>query len=135
MDAQIQQLMRRVPSVDAVLKEPPLEALAAEHGRKPVADAVREAVEEVRRQLLAQPASDLDEAAIRDRIVAAAEGRLEAVMKPVLPPGGQRHRDHPAHRPGPGGPVRPGARPDSADAAKLLAAPGGPRNRQAVPAR
>ena len=56
MDAQVQQLMRRVPSVDAVLKEPPLEALAAEHGRKPVADAVREAVEEVRRQLLAQPA-------------------------------------------------------------------------------
>ena len=57
MDAQVQQLMRRVPSVDTVLKEPSLEALAAEHGRKPVADAVREAVEEVRRQLLAQPAS------------------------------------------------------------------------------
>ncbi len=45
MDAQIQQLMRRVPSVDAVLQEPALEALAAEYGRKPVADAVRAAVE------------------------------------------------------------------------------------------
>jgi L-seryl-tRNA(Ser) seleniumtransferase len=82
MDAQTQQLMRRVPSVDAVLKEPELEALAAAHGRKPVAEAVREAVDEVRRQLLAQPALDAEEPAIQNRIVAAAKGRLEAGMKP-----------------------------------------------------
>ena len=56
MDTQTQQLMRRVPSVEAVLQEPELAALAAECGRKPVADAVRAAVEEVRQQLLAQPA-------------------------------------------------------------------------------
>jgi L-seryl-tRNA(Ser) seleniumtransferase len=98
MDAQVQQLMRKVPSVDAVLKEPELEALAAEYGRRPAADAVREAVEEVRRQLLAQPTwrgrpalaegeqgqdgLATNEAAIRGRIVAAAKDRLEAIMKP-----------------------------------------------------
>ena len=82
MDAQTQQLMRRVPSVDVVLKEPPLEALAVAHGRKPVVDAVRAAVEQVRQQLLAQPALDLDEPALRSRIVAAAQDQIEAVMRP-----------------------------------------------------
>jgi len=82
MDAQTQQLMRRVPSVDTVLKEPQLEALAAEHGRKPVADAVRAAVEDIRQQLLAQPTTDLDEPALRSRIVTAAKNRLEMAMRP-----------------------------------------------------
>jgi L-seryl-tRNA(Ser) seleniumtransferase len=82
MDAQIQQLMRRVPSVDTVLKEPQLETLAAEYGHKPVADAVRAAVEEVRQQLLAQPAVDLDEPALRSRVLAAAKNQLDAAMRP-----------------------------------------------------
>ena len=82
MDAQTQQLMRRVPSVDAILKEPELEILAAKFGRRPVADAVRAAVEEIRRQLLDQPTADVDEATIRLRTVAAARQQLEAVMKP-----------------------------------------------------
>ncbi len=82
MDTQIQQLMRRVPSVDAVLREPELEILAAAHGRGLVADAVRAAVEEIRQQLLAQPADSRDEAAIRGRVVAAVRHRVEAVMKP-----------------------------------------------------
>ncbi len=82
MDAQIQQLMRRVPSVDAVLKEPELEALAAEYGRRPITDAVREAVEEIRQQLLARPTPDVDEPAIRARITRAAERRIEMIVKP-----------------------------------------------------
>jgi L-seryl-tRNA(Ser) seleniumtransferase len=60
----------------------PVGNLAAAYGRRPVADAVREAIDEVRRQLLAQPALDMEEPAIQNRIVAAAKGRLEAVMKP-----------------------------------------------------
>jgi L-seryl-tRNA(Ser) seleniumtransferase len=82
MDTEIQQLMRKVPSVDAVLREPELEALTAEHGRTLVAGAVREAVEDVRRQLLAQPASVADESALRARILAAAKSRLAAVLQP-----------------------------------------------------
>ena len=41
MDAQTQQLMRKVPSVDALLKAPELEPLAAEYGRGLVADSIR----------------------------------------------------------------------------------------------
>jgi L-seryl-tRNA(Ser) seleniumtransferase len=82
MDAQTQQMMRRVPSVDSVLREPELETLAAEHGRQLVTDCVREAVEETRRQLLAQPAPDMDEAAILTRVVASAKCRIADLVKP-----------------------------------------------------
>ncbi len=82
MDAQIQGLMRRVPSVDAILKEPALEAWTPQYGHKPVADAVREAVEEVRQQLLTQSPVDLDEPALRNRIIAAAQDRMESTLRP-----------------------------------------------------
>jgi len=74
--------MRRVPSVDAVLREPQMEALAAQYGRQPVADGVRDAIEEIRRQLLTQPAQEADEAAIRGRLITAVKQQLEAVVKP-----------------------------------------------------
>jgi L-seryl-tRNA(Ser) seleniumtransferase len=86
MDIEMQQLMRQVPSVDAVLREPEMEALAAAHGRKLVADAVREAVDDVRQQLLAQPTSAADESALRARILAAVKGRMAAVLKPYYRP-------------------------------------------------
>lgn len=74
--------MRRVPAVDAVLQEPRLEGLTVEHGQRPVADAVRAAIEEVRRQLLAEPAWEPDEPTLRSRIVAAARERLHEVVRP-----------------------------------------------------
>jgi len=82
MDAQTQQVMRRVPSVDAALREPELEKLAQQCGRKLAADCVRDAVEEVRRQLLAQPGQEADETMIRARVVTAAKHRIEAVTRP-----------------------------------------------------
>lgn len=82
MDAQTQQLMRRVPSVDSVLREPELQTLAVEHGHALAADCIREAVEEIRRQLLADPTSDVDEAAIHARVLTEAKSRLEALVKP-----------------------------------------------------
>ncbi|MBP7052532.1 MAG: L-seryl-tRNA(Sec) selenium transferase [Phycisphaerae bacterium] len=82
MDAQTQQLMRRVPSVDSVLREPEMESLAAEHGRQLVADCVREAVEEIRRRLLAQPTPDADEATIRAQVVSAATRGIETLAAP-----------------------------------------------------
>ena len=96
MDGQTQQIMRRVPSVDSVLREPELEALAEEHGQKLVADSIREAIEEVRQGLLAQTtergqdARDTQgrdalatmDAAIRAGIVAAAKRQIAAVARP-----------------------------------------------------
>ena len=82
MDAQTQQLMRMVPSVDAVLRCPQLDTLAAERGRTLVADAVRDAVDEVRGQLMAQTLPRVDEMGIRRRIVDAARARVEALLQP-----------------------------------------------------
>jgi L-seryl-tRNA(Ser) seleniumtransferase len=82
MDAKTQQLMRKVPSVDSVLREPEMEALAEQYGRKLVADSVREATEDIRRQLMAQPARDMDETAIHATVAAAARRRIEAITRP-----------------------------------------------------
>jgi L-seryl-tRNA(Ser) seleniumtransferase len=84
MDAQTQQIMRRVPSVDSVLREPELETLAAEHGRKLVADSVREAVEEIRQQIMTQSVPNVDETAIRVQVVAAAKHRIMTVARPYF---------------------------------------------------
>ena len=81
MDAQTQQLMRRVPSVDAILREPTLVALAAECGRKLVTDAVRDATEQTRRQILGQSPLEVEETTVRDRIVASAKRRIEEVTR------------------------------------------------------
>ena len=82
MDAQTQQLMRKVPSVDVLLRDPELETLVAEYGRGLVADSIRATAEEVRQHLLAHPPAEIEEEAIRGRIVAAAKQRLDAVIKP-----------------------------------------------------
>lgn len=82
MDPQTQQLMRRIPSVDSLLREPELETLGAEHGRKLVADSVREAIEEIRRQLVDLSSPETEEAAIRARVLTAARQRVTAVARP-----------------------------------------------------
>lgn len=82
MDPQTQQLMRRIPSVDSLLREPELETLGAEHGRKLVADSVREALEEIRRQLVDLSSPETEEAAIRARVLTAARQRVTAVARP-----------------------------------------------------
>ncbi len=82
MDTQTQQLMRKVPSVDALLRAPELEPLAAEYGRGLVADSIRAAAEEVRQHLLAEPPAEIEEETIRERIMKGAKQRLDAVIKP-----------------------------------------------------
>ncbi|HON90866.1 MAG TPA: L-seryl-tRNA(Sec) selenium transferase [Sedimentisphaerales bacterium] len=82
MDPQTQQLMRRIPSVDSLLREPELETLGAEYGRKLVADSVREAIEEIRRQLVDLSSPETEEAAIRARVLTAARQRITAVARP-----------------------------------------------------
>jgi L-seryl-tRNA(Ser) seleniumtransferase len=86
MDAQTQQMMRRVPSVDSVLREPEMETLAVEHGHKLVADCVRDAVEEVRRQLMAEPVPDPDEPTIRAKVVSTARHGIETWVRAYYGP-------------------------------------------------
>ena len=82
MDKHNEQLLRKLPSVDVLLKEPDLESFITEAGRKVVADSIRRAVEEVREVLIAQRESELDESTIHQKIITEAKQRLEATMRP-----------------------------------------------------
>jgi L-seryl-tRNA(Ser) seleniumtransferase len=74
--------LRKLPSVDALLRDPALEESAARLGRTVVVDSVRQAIEELREQFTSQGISGLDEGAIRQRIVADVHRRLRAMSEP-----------------------------------------------------
>jgi len=82
MEKQNEQLLRKLPSVDALLKDPDLDSFVAEVGRKVVADSIRRAVDEVRELLLAKTAPEMDETTIRQKIIADTKRRVKAVMRP-----------------------------------------------------
>jgi len=54
-------LLRALPAVDAVLREPAAEPLAQRHGRAALTAAIREALEEARRGILAGETPDVEE--------------------------------------------------------------------------
>ncbi len=57
-------LLRALPAVDAVLREPAAEPLAQRHGRAALTAAIREALEEARRGILAGETPDVEEHSI-----------------------------------------------------------------------
>ena len=75
-------VLRKLPSVDALLKDAALESSAAELGRKVVADSIRQAIDEIRELLVTRPDAESDEGAIRQKIIAGVKLRLEAVAEP-----------------------------------------------------
>src|SRR5829696_3088947 len=64
-------LLRSLPAVDAVMRDPSGRTLAARHGRAPATAAVREALGDLRRQIAADEAPEVSE-----RAVAEAASRL-----------------------------------------------------------
>ncbi len=74
--------LRKLPSVDALLKDPEMERWAAETGRKVVVDSIRRAIEDVRELLISQTPAELDENAIRQKIAASVEQRLATFTRP-----------------------------------------------------
>lgn len=74
--------LQKIPSVDALLKDPDLDSIIAEVGRKVVADSIRQAVDEVRQLLIAEPKSKMDETAIRQQIIADTINHIKAVTSP-----------------------------------------------------
>jgi len=71
--------LRKLPSVDALLRDPDLEDSTARLGRTVVVNSIRQAIEELREQFSSQGISGLDEGAIRQRIVADVHRRLKAM--------------------------------------------------------
>jgi L-seryl-tRNA(Ser) seleniumtransferase len=82
MEKQTNQLLRRLPSVDAVLNDPTLGTFAERLGKAPLAEAIRVSIDQIRQRLVAEPPADLSEADIRQQVVSAAKGRLEAIERP-----------------------------------------------------
>ena len=74
--------LRNLPSVDALLKDATLTNCAAEVGRKVVVDSIRRAIDQVRALIVSKTAAELDETAIREKIVAGAKQRLDAITAP-----------------------------------------------------
>ncbi len=82
MAKQNEQLLRKLPSVEALLKDPGLESCTSGAGRKVVANAIREAVSEIRELLTAQKMPETDEGTIRQRIIADTKHRVQAIIEP-----------------------------------------------------
>lgn len=74
--------LRKLPSVDSLLRDPALNSSAAELGRTVVANAIRQAIDEVRELLATQKAAQTDADAVRERIVADVKRRLKAFAEP-----------------------------------------------------
>jgi len=74
--------LRNLPSVDALLKNAALKNCAAEVGRNVVVDSIRRAIDQVRTLIVSKTTAELDETAIRERIVAGAKQRLDAIAAP-----------------------------------------------------
>jgi len=82
MEKHNEQLLRKLPSVDVLLKDSELERYFAKLGRKVVADSVRRAVENVREILLAGKPPEIDESTIYQKIITDVKQLLEAMMRP-----------------------------------------------------
>lgn len=74
--------LRSLPSVDALLKDAALENCAADVGRKVVVDSIRQAIDRVRALIASGSAAELDETAIRKKIIAGAKEHIKAVAVP-----------------------------------------------------
>jgi len=75
-------VLRKLPAVDTLLKEPDLENVTAELGRTVVVNSIRQAIEEVRELILAEAPADADEGAIQQKIIAKVRDSLNAISRP-----------------------------------------------------
>lgn len=82
MSSSKQSVLRKIPAVEVLLSEPPLEQLTKTVPRKLVAGAVRAAVEHARKAILKGDWEDVDDEALRRSIVAEAANRAQFVSQP-----------------------------------------------------
>jgi L-seryl-tRNA(Ser) seleniumtransferase len=81
MEKQNEQILRKLPSVDALLKDPELESCTTGIPGGVVVNSVRQAVDEIRKLLVAEELPVMDEGTIRQRIIADVRHRVEAIMR------------------------------------------------------
>jgi L-seryl-tRNA(Ser) seleniumtransferase len=76
-----QQILRNLPSVDSLSKDPELENYTAELGRTVVVNSIRRAIDEVRELLMSQALVDTDEDSIRRKIIAGVKINLKTISR------------------------------------------------------
>lgn len=77
-----QQNLRKLPSVDTLLKDPDLQSYTAELGGQVVANSIRQAIEEARELILAQAPAETNEETICRKIIVDVKHHLEAFTQP-----------------------------------------------------
>ena len=75
-------VLRKLPAVDTLLKEPDLENPVAVLGRTVVVDSIRHAIDEVRELILAHALAQKDEDSIREKIITDVKHQLKTVSRP-----------------------------------------------------
>ena len=78
MEKQNEQLLRKLPSVDTLLKE--LQNHTAGIGREVLVSLIRQVIDETRKVLLAQSSPQMDANTIHQKIIADIKNRLETIM-------------------------------------------------------
>ncbi|HHX65351.1 MAG TPA: L-seryl-tRNA(Sec) selenium transferase, partial [Chloroflexi bacterium] len=76
--------MRRLPAVDRVLQEPAVTRWLTDYGRDAVVDAVRDALDELRREIMSAEAADGTPE--MDSVLARVQARLDDMLCPTLEP-------------------------------------------------
>ena len=82
MSSSTQDLLRRIPSVEALLQDGRLSRATESVPRKILVDSVRVAVEEARAAILAEPTGDVDDRAIRGAIITRSLQEIREAMGP-----------------------------------------------------
>ncbi len=82
MTNQNEKLLRKLPSVDALLKEPELQSYINNVGREVVVDSIRKAVDEARKFLINAATSEMDENAIYQKVIVDTKLCLSEFTKP-----------------------------------------------------
>jgi L-seryl-tRNA(Ser) seleniumtransferase len=77
-----QDLLRAIPSVDAVLHEAAADRGLAEVPHRLLVESIREAIDETRKALLTQPADQVDAETVRGRLLADVRRRVRSAMDP-----------------------------------------------------
>jgi L-seryl-tRNA(Ser) seleniumtransferase len=77
-------VMQKLPSVDALLKEPGLEVFIAQAGRVVVVNSVRQAIENVRQNLLAGSNPEIDEKELHNNIIASVKQSIQSAISPYF---------------------------------------------------
>lgn len=82
MEKENEKLLRKIPSVDSMLKDEEIKGFSAGVPMQIVADAVREAIEKTRQLLIEEKQSGIGEKTIYEQIIAGIKERISSFKKP-----------------------------------------------------